>query len=159
MTLPVVDLSNESLSGIGRMLTPTEWISPEKGQDYSYADIVGDIGLPSSCSAGALESVSRPMILARMERHLRTPEALVALEGEAVLCVAPPQEGANGSLSGISALRIRAGQAIVLETGAWHWIPFPLDGGSARFLVIFRGGTGRDDLQYHDLRQAISVKP
>jgi ureidoglycolate hydrolase len=98
------------------------------------------------------------MVLSRMERHLRTKEALIALGGDAVLCVAPPQESANGKLSGITAVRIHAGQALILETGAWHWIPFPVGDETARFLVIFRSGTGRDDLYYHDFSQSISVR-
>ena len=92
MELRVVDLSMESLKGIGHLLTPERWEAPEKGMEYTYADIDLDLGLPPPCSAGVLESVPRPMVLGRMERHLRTREALVALDGEAVLCVAPPQE-------------------------------------------------------------------
>jgi hypothetical protein len=158
MKLQVVDLSRESLEGIGRMLTPEKWSFPERGKDYSYADTDQDLGLPSPCSAGVLESVPRPMVLGRMERHLRTKEALIALEGEAVLCVAPPQESAKGGLFGTTALRIRAGQAIILHTGAWHWIPFPIGESSARFLVVFRSGTGKDDLYYHDFTQGIPVQ-
>jgi hypothetical protein len=157
MKLKVVDLSGESLKGIGHMLTPETWSLPERGQDYWYADTDADLGLPPPCSAGALESVPRPMILGRMERHLRTKEALIALEGEAVLCVAPSQESADGGLSGIIALRMRAGQAIIMDTGAWHWIPFPIGRSSARFLVVFRSGTGKDDLHFHDFTHAIPV--
>ena len=158
MRLRVVDLSGESLQGIGHMLTPEKWSFPGKGQEYCYADTDADLGLPSPCSAGVLESVPRPMVLGRMERHLRTREALIALEGEAVLCVAPPQESAPGRLSGITAVRICAGQALILETGAWHWIPFPVGENTARFLVIFRSGTGKDDLHYHDLTRGLPVR-
>jgi hypothetical protein len=158
MKLQVVDLSRKSLEGIGHMLTPAKWNYPEKGQDYSYADTDADLGLPLPTSAGALESVPRPMVLDRMERHLRTKEALIALEGEAVLCVAPPQESVNGGLFGITAVRVRAGQALILNTGAWHWIPFPVGESSARFLVVFRSGTGKDDLYYHDFTMAIPVQ-
>jgi hypothetical protein len=158
MELRVVDLSMESLKGIGHLLTPEQWKAPGKGMEYTYTDIDADLGLPPPCSAGVLESVPRPMVLGRMERHLRTREALIALDGEAVLCVAPPQEGANGGLSGITAVRIRAGQALILETGAWHWIPFPVGDSTARFLVIFRSGTGKDDLYYQDLTRALPVR-
>lgn len=158
MELRVVDLSMESLKGIGHLLTPEQWELPDKGMEYTYTDIDADLGLPPPCSAGVLESVPRPMVLGRMERHLRTREALIALDGEAVLCVAPPQEGANGGLSGITAVRIRAGQALILETGAWHWIPFPVGDSTARFLVIFRSGTGKDDLYYQDLTRALPVR-
>ena len=158
MELRVVDLSMESLKGIGHLLTPEQWDVPGKGMEYTYTDIDADLGLPPPCSAGVLESVPRPMVLGRMERHLRTREALIALDGEAVLCVAPPQESANGELSGITTVRICAGQALILETGAWHWIPFPVGDSTARFLVIFRSGTGKDDLYYQDLTRALPVR-
>jgi len=158
MELRVVDLSMESLKGIGHLLTPEQWKAPDKGMEYTYTDIEVDLGLSPPCSAGVLESVPRPMVLGRMERHLRTREALIALDGEAVLCVAPPQESANGELSGITAVRICAGQALILETGAWHWIPFPVGDSTARFLVIFRSGTGKDDLYYQDLTRALPVR-
>jgi hypothetical protein len=96
------------------------------------------------------------MVLARLERHLRTREALIALEGEAVFCVAPPQEGSNGGLAGITAVRFCAGQALILETGAWQWIPFPVGEKAARFLVVLRSGTGRDGLYYHDFAQGLA---
>lgn len=158
MKLQVVDLSRESLEGIGRMLTPETWTAPGTGQEYSYIDTDTDLGLPSPISTGALESVPRPMVLGRMERHLRSKEALIALEGDAVLCLAPPQESVNGGLFGITAVRMRAGQAIILHTGAWHWIPFPIGESSVRFLVVFRSGTGRDDLYYQDLTPGIPVQ-
>jgi hypothetical protein len=158
MELNVVGASTMSLKGIGHLLTPAQWEAPEKGMEYRYADIDLDIGLLPPCSAGVLESVPRPMVLNRMERHLRTREALIALDGEAVLCVAPPQEEANGGLSGITAVRICTGQALILETGAWHWIPFPVGDTAARFLVIFHSGTGRDDLYYHDLTRGLPIR-
>jgi hypothetical protein len=158
MELRVVDLSKESLKGIGHLLTPGRWVAPEKGMEYSYTDIEADLGLLQPCSAGALESVPRPMVLGRMERHKLTREALIALDGEAVLCIAPPQESVNGEISGITAVKIRAGQALILETGAWHWIPFPVGNGTARFLVIFHSGTGKDDLYYQDLPRALPLR-
>ena len=158
MELTVVAASTGALKGIGHMLTPERWDVPEKGSEYTYADIDLDLGLVPPCSAGALESVPRPMILTRMERHLRTREALVALEGDAVVCVAPPQESMNSGLTGITAVRIHAGQALILETGAWHWIPFPVSDRTARFLVIFHSGTGRDDLYYQDLAPSLPLR-
>jgi len=158
MELRVVDLSMESLKGIGHLLTPEQWDVPGKGMEYTYTDIDADLGLPPPCSAGVLESVPRPKVLGRMERHLRTREALIALDGEAVLCVAPPQESVHGELSGITAVRICAGQALILEVGAWHWIPFPVGTSTARFLVIFKSGTGKDDLYYHDLPRSLPLR-
>jgi ureidoglycolate hydrolase len=158
MDFVIVDLSEEALKGIGQVLTPRQWTAPEAGAEYAYADIVEDLGLGAPCSAGTLECLPRPMTLRRMERHLRTRELLIALGGEAVICLAPPQESAAGALSGITAVRVRTGQAFILDIGAWHWIPYPTGDSPARFLVVFRSGTGKTDLQYHDFPSGHRVR-
>jgi hypothetical protein len=60
MELRVVDLSGESLKGIGHLLTPEQWELPGKGKEYTYTDIDANLGLPSPCSAGVLVSVLAP---------------------------------------------------------------------------------------------------
>jgi len=158
MDLRITDLSVEALKGIGWMLTPNPWVSPKPGEDYAYSDTNSDIGLEAPCSSGVIECAPRPKRLNRMERHLHTREALVALGGEAIVCAAPPQESVDGGLSGIMAFRVRPGQAFIMDRGAWHWIPFPVGESPARFLVIFRSGTGKDDLHYQDLSRALPVR-
>ena len=158
MDLRIEDLSELALKGIGRMLTPERWLLPGPGEDYAYADTQGDLGLEPPLSSGVLDCAPRPKEVRRMERHLRTREILVALEGEAIVCVAPPQEGLGGGLAGVKALRVRCGQGFIMETKVWHWIPFPVGEAHARFLVVFRSGTGKDDLYFHDFSSAIPVR-
>jgi len=150
MEIRVADLTEEALKGIGHMITPRTWSPPRPGDEHSYADTRDDLGLPAPCSSGVVECAPRPRVIRRMERHVRTPEVLVCLDGEAVVCLAGPQESAAGALKDIRALKVRPGQGFVLDTGAWHAIPFPSGSAPARFLVIFRSGTGRDDLQFCD---------
>jgi ureidoglycolate hydrolase len=154
MELRIMDLSREALRGIGQMLTPASWSAPEAGAEHSYADTMADLGLEAPCSAGVVECAKRPRVLRLMERHQRTPEMIVFLDGEGVACLAPPQEAAEGRLRDMVAVRARAGQAFLLERGAWHSIPFPVGRKPARFLVVFRSGTGRDDLEYHQVLES-----
>jgi ureidoglycolate hydrolase len=158
MNLTTVRLSAEALKGIGWMVTPEQWVRPEPGADFISVEANMDLGLEAPCSSVALECVPRPKNLHRMERHFRTREALVALEGDAIICLAPPQEAVDGGLSGVTALRVESGQAFIMERGAWHWIPFPVGDRPARFLVIFRSGTGKDDLHFHDFREPFRVR-
>jgi hypothetical protein len=153
-----VDLSAEALKGIGILLTPATRLKPEPGAETSYFDTVEDLGLEPPCSSGVVEGRPRPKMLYRMERHLRTREALVALEGEAIACLAPPQEPGAAGLEGIVAVKVKTGQAFILEKGAWHGSPFPVGRKPARLLVIFRSGTGRNDLEFRELPQAITVR-
>jgi ureidoglycolate hydrolase len=152
------DLAEEALKDIGLPLTPAKRIAPEPDAEASYFDTVEDLGLEAPCSSGVVECRPRPKMLHRMERHLHTREVLVALEGEAIACLAPPQQPGAASLEGIVAVRVKPGQAFILEKGAWHGIPFPVGRKPARLLVIFRSGTGRTDLEFHDLPQAITVR-
>jgi len=153
-----VDLSEQALKGIGLLLTPARRVAPEPGAEHSYFDTVDDLQLGAPCSSGVVECRPRPKTLRRMERHLHTREALVVLEGEVIVCLTPPQEPRPAGLEGIVAVRVKSGQAFILETGAWHGIPFPVGRKPARLLVIFRSGTGRTDLEFHDLPQGRPIR-
>ena len=158
MEIRTVDLSEQALKGIGQMLTPAKWVAPEPGAQHSYIDTIADLQLGAPCSAGVVECRPRPKTLLRLERHLHTREVLVALEGDAIACLAPPQQSSAAGLDGIVAVRVKSGQAFILEVGAWHGIPFPVGKKPARLLVIFRSGTGRNDLELLDLPQGHEVR-
>jgi len=144
---------------VGILATPAAGLSPEGGAEFTFEMAAGDLGMPAGLCAGRLNCASRAMSLSRMEMHPKTPEMLSAVDGDVVICVAPPQEPRGGKLEGLRAILLRQGQAIVLAAGAWHWIPFPLGAASVRVLVVFRSSTGDDDLQFCDLaeRSAIDI--
>jgi hypothetical protein len=158
MDLRTLDLSEQALKGIGLLLTPAKRIEPEPDAETSYFDTMEDLGLGSPCSSGVVEGRPRPKILRRMERHLHTREILVALQGEAIACLAPPQEPGPAGVQGMVAVRVKPGQAFILENGAWHGSPFPVRSKPARLLVIFRSGTGRNDLEFRDLPQPVRIR-
>lgn len=158
MRLTACGLCQDSLKGIGDLLTSPRGEAPRPDEENSYWDVEKDLGLQGPLSAGMLECYPRELKLVRMERHLHTREYLVALEGEAVICLAPPQEIGSAMLKGLVALRIRAGQAIILDIGAWHWIPFPTDARTSRFQVIFSSGTGKTDLIFGDLPEPVYLQ-
>ena len=153
MDLKAVDLSEQALQGIGLVLTPRRRQAVSADAEFDYAQTNESLELEAPLSSGSLECSPRPMRLSRMERHLKTRELLVALDGDATICIAPPQEAAGGALHGLTAVTMRAGDAIILERGAWHWIPYPSGGRPVRFLVVFRAATGQDDLHYCDLAE------
>lgn len=158
MQLNTSELTQESLAGIGRLLTNTRLGPKESTEGHCYWDVDLDLQLEAPLSSGMLECYPRELKLERMEHHHHTREMLVTLEGDVAICLAPPQEKESGMLDGIVSLRMQAGQAILLEVGAWHWIPFPLDGRTARIQVVFRSGTGRTDLIFHELPHPIAIQ-
>jgi Ureidoglycolate lyase len=158
MTLTAREASAKSLEGVGLFITPGGGKSPEAGAEFSFEMAAPGLGMPAGLCAGRLDCAARPMRLARLERHLRTPEMLSAVDGDAIICVAPSQEPRDGELSGLRAIHLRRGQALVLATGAWHWIPFPTGSASVRFLVVFRAETGDDDLHFCDLADSATIE-
>jgi ureidoglycolate hydrolase len=157
MELKAVELSPQALRGIGVIIIPREWPAINDDSGFHYAETNGALGLESTLSSGSLDCAPRPKTLKKMERHLKTREMLVALKGESIVCLAPPQEPSGGSLQGITAVRVKAGDVFILETGAWHWIPFPVGTQAARFLVVFKARTGQDDLYFCDLAESRTV--
>jgi hypothetical protein len=157
MTVRAIEAGSAGLEGIGKLLTPKGPAAPASGE-FSFGIVTPELGLGPGLCAGALACARREARLEKMERHLRTPELLSAVQGDAILCVAPPQEAKDGAIAGIVALVVRQGQSVLLETGAWHWIPFPLSPGGARFMVIFKNGTGEEDLEIRELRDARDIE-
>ena len=157
MDIEVVDLSEQAIRGIGSLLTPPRWPVPGPDEEHAYVDTIEDLELCPPCGAGVVQARPRPRTLRRFERHMKTREILVALEGEAVVCLAPPQQVPPGGLEGIVAVRVKTGQGFILETGAWHASAFPVGKKPFRLLVIFRSGTGKTDLEFHDLPRGLGV--
>ena len=158
MKLVAREASAGSLAGVGLLATPSKGAAPAAEAEFAFELAAPNLGMPAGLCAGRLECAARPMVLSRLEMHLQTPELLSAVNGDAVICMAPPQEMRGGALAGLRAILLRKGQTIVLAPGAWHWIPFPTGSANALFLVVFRTETGDDDLQFCDLAERASVE-
>ena len=158
MTLTAQPASAMSLAGVAILATPAAGLSPQAGAEFTYESAAADLGMPAGLCAGRLNCASRAMKVVRMEMHTKTPELLSAVDGDAVICLAPPQEPKAGRLEGLRAVLVRQGQSIVLAAGAWHWIPFPVGKANVRFLVVFRGATGQDDLNYCELAESAALE-
>jgi ureidoglycolate hydrolase len=152
------ELTERSIAGIGHLLTPADGPAPRGGEEFTCVPVRNDLELEGTICALRLECAARSMRVAKMERHLRTPEMLTAVSGDAVVCMAPPQDGKDGHFTGVKALLVHIGQSFILDRGAWHWIPFPIGRDSVRFQVVFRDATGKDDLEILDVAEVVEVE-
>ncbi len=82
-----------------------------------------------------------------LERHLRTAEAFIPLEGQSVMVVAPPSDvnnvDAKPDEAMIRAFYLDGSAGIFFPKGAWHWAPFAVSE-SASFLLLVNGDVGDD---------------
>lgn len=97
---------------------------------------------------------SRPFAFSKMERHVKTPEVLIPLDGSGIFPLAPASKlddpKALPPVDEITAFVLDGTKAVILEKGVWHWPPFPITE-TASYLVMFRKGTVEDDLDIKDL--------
>lgn len=109
-------------------------------------------------SFGHLVCNRRVPVLSRMERHVSTPEVMVSLSGNSILCLASV-DGVPGSRENeIIGFKIKEGDAVILPDGAWHWVPYPVDADKSTFLIMFAEGTEENDLEVIELDSGIPIE-
>lgn len=89
----------------------------------------------------------RGLLVHRLERHSRTSELLIPADGDIIVAVSPP----TAQLAGCqAAIRVRLGQALMLNPGVWHSVAFPF-AETATYWWLHRRGTGATDVAFADL--------
>jgi len=95
-----------------------------------------------------------------MERHVKTPEVLVPIEGDFVLPVAlskdleDPDE--RPSAENVEAFYVNDKQCLVMAEGVWHWAPFPA-WEQASFFVIFKKETSKSDMAISKFKEGKEI--
>lgn len=147
--IKVRDWCDEALSGYGKNLVPDVFTPVPTDLDFTYETKSASLDLGEQSSGGFLVCSQRALVLEKMERHVETMEVLVSLKGDSILCLALPGDSPNEET--IRAVRFPQGKALAMLPGTWHWIPYALQDEPSQCLVIFKGGTGDDDLQMANL--------
>jgi ureidoglycolate hydrolase len=86
-------------------------------------------------------------ICAVMYRHATHTQALLTLNVDAVVAVAPGDLtfASPGDLDSVRAFRLSPLDAFVLHQGTWHWGPFPVGDEAVRLLNVQGLGYARDN--------------
>jgi len=111
---------------------------------------------------GFLATRFRPFEFNTMERHSKSDETFIPLEGKAcIFALAPASDPANPDQlpdpSQIAAFILDGSVAVNLDAGVWHWAPFPL-AESMNFVLVLRKGTVEEDIDLHDFTKELGVK-
>jgi ureidoglycolate hydrolase len=146
-------------SGWVRKVIPSGCAKPEAdGPEFSYHQVLASQDLGGAGIIAELVCKQRPLVLEKMERHLRTPEILAALDADAVVCVAAPGcDPARCSPADIRAFLLKRGEAFWMEKGCWHWLPYPTDAAKVTLLLHFSEGTGDTDLEFSSLARPLAI--
>lgn len=149
-------LEKKAFAEFGTILTMDSVAAVSDKQEFDFHDTAQGIQLATHCCTGLLACRSRPKIVVEMERHHDTSEVIVALDGDMVMALAPADDDLQDHTR-IRAFLIRQGEAIVMAPGTWHWIPFPCENRDTHALVLFKDGTGADDLHFRKLSTPLTL--
>ena len=153
----VQPLTKETFAPFGQLIEcPEELRAPSA--DFGWS-VVAAPAFHGEVEVGWLKLVHKPMEVYTMEHHLGTPELIIPLDTPMVFPVAPadPSGEALPPADRVEAFLAQPGQALLLDQGAWHWLPFPsAETGSC--LVVFRKDTPANDLFIRDLPGGEMVK-
>jgi ureidoglycolate hydrolase len=89
-------------------------------------------------SPDEIERVPEGFVVDRMFRHDSHTQALMPLDGEAVMVVAPASTdfSSPGHVEALRAFRLHPLDVLVLHQGTWHWGPFPTGPAPLRLLNV-----------------------
>ncbi|WP_338818225.1 ureidoglycolate lyase [Neomoorella thermoacetica] len=110
-------------------------------------------GLPADgpVGVGIMQVQRRNFLVTKMEYHVKTAEMIIPLQGSSILTVGY-SAGNKSEPEEAGAFFFPPGQAVVLNKGVLHWLPFPLQE-TAVFAVVFRAGTPADDMHFCELER------
>lgn len=126
MTIVAETLSAEAFAPYGWV--PLADTDPDDGSrrlEFAWADPHVNI---ISHGPEEITRVDAGIVCDRMYRHLTHTQALLVLDEDSVVAVAPAGTKLDSAddLSSVKAFRLRRHDAFILERGTWHWGPFPL---------------------------------
>jgi hypothetical protein len=152
----ILERGNPRLAEYGYLLSLPSSAPPIENEELRYWPTLAPLEIePGWGEVGVCEVVRRPARVSRMERHVRTSEFVAPINGELLVPIAlrtsEPYPG-----NGLLAVRVRAGEGLMLHPGVWHWAGYP-DRERVSFWVIFRRLTANEDLEIAPLREPESV--
>jgi ureidoglycolate lyase len=146
--LQILELTKENFKEFGTVIT-SEGRTPDAGDDnFNWFEKLGVFENMDTVSVNILECKQREMKVDKLEFHIETPEAIIPMGGVDVIAVVAPAGELDESR--MKAFHIPGDKGVVLNTGVRHFIPYPLVG-NANCIIVFKHGTGANDLVMEQL--------
>ena len=154
MTLEVKKINKDDFSQFGSVFSIDNKKPNHQEKDYDWwPDLVFLNKIDQPYGVGMSIVRKHAPSLRSAERHMKTQEFCMSLDGDIIIVVGPanyPNEPTRlPKLTQFAAFLIPEGEAVVLDPGIWHWVPFPIEK-QTRFFVVFASGTSQNDLHISD---------
>jgi ureidoglycolate lyase len=150
--ISVKELSNDNFKIYGSFSNLINPDAPKLGPGLveCYRDIERvELGQTSVASFTVLHVVDKPKVIQKLEYHNNSGEALLPLDGDGLLTLAPatrPNEAPQ--LDQIEVFRIPRGTMVTIRPGVWHHVPFISGCDVLNILVVLPERTYATDLYF-----------
>lgn len=153
--IKAIELTEENFKEFGYLLS-TSKMKPLENTELAYWGKVAQLNMGETISTGILYGLDREPVIKSLERHINTPEILVAIEGNSIILFGKPKQGIE-NIDDLRAFYIKQGDAFAIHPKTWHWVAVPVGSKISKFLVVFASGTEEKDLEVRDLPEAIML--
>ncbi len=150
MQLRIEDLTPEDFTEFGQVIRQPERLPDASGPGWTWwGETVLMEGDDRPFGVGYLDLRPAPLQFDWAERHMRSVEALIPVNGECLVYVGPPDHpedpGRLPPLESFRVFRVKQGQGVILHRGVWHGAPLA-PGVPVNVVVLLLQGTGSTDL-------------
>jgi ureidoglycolate lyase len=150
VSLPVEALTHQAFAPYGRVVDRPARAADAEGRGWRWwaeAALLSGDGRP--WGLGYLDLQPSAPEFDWAERHMRTPEAILATGEDLLVYVGPAEHpedpGRLPPLEGFRVFHVPAGAGVVMDRGVWHGAPLAARGPTPALVLILEG-TGRHDV-------------
>lgn len=137
-------ITPENFKKFGSVVTSPVGKPTSEAVDYKFWSDIADYKINGETEIGICTVYrQKENKIYGMERHLRTPEILIPIDGGFVLPLLLEGESENKA----EVFKVEIGEAVKINDAVWHGACFPADKNESSYFVIFRKGTPREDVE------------
>jgi ureidoglycolate hydrolase len=137
-------ISSENFKKFGGVVISPSGNPTSEAADYKFWAGIADYNINGDTEIGICTVYrQKENKISGMERHLKTPEILIPIDGAFIIAVLI--DGEEGYKS--DAFRVNIGEAVAINNGVWHGACIPADKDESSYFVIFRKGTSDTDVE------------
>lgn len=152
-TLKTKPLTPETFAPYGKVAKLPSTPPLAVANNFKYWSDTANYGIDGETEIGFCTVYRLPeMRIDWVERHLRTPEILIPIDGPFLLPVL-----SDGVDDQPELFRVNPGEAVIIHPGVWHSACIPVDSAEITYFVIFRKGTPYEDVIKKDIAPATFV--
>jgi len=155
-TIKASKLTSRGFGPYGQIISTAKGNPSSANDELTCWSKVSLLNFGKTASTTLLLCHRRESIVKKLERHVHSPEVLVALEGDSIICVGKPSSDRD-AIRGLRAFHLRGGEAIAMHAGTWHYLPFPVKAKQCKLLVLFSSKTEESDLKFRDLPEEVRI--